>query len=137
MKQIAYREGYKYQLAVSYNATTRIRPPLQEVSTRFIRLTPKGKLFIREDYAWDGPSGPMKDTKSAMRGSLEHDAKYQLIRLGLIPPAMKAIADQEFREVLVIDGTLTIRAKVAYWVLEVFGKEATEARSEPPVLYAP
>jgi hypothetical protein len=33
-------------------------------------------------YAWNGPSGPTLDTRNFMRGSLVHDALYQLMREG-------------------------------------------------------
>ena len=135
-KRIAYRQGYKYQLAEGYVTRTRIRVP-QAVSTRFIRLDPDGTLTIRADYAWDGPSGPTIDTPSAMRASLEHDAKYQLIRFGLILSDWKKTADQEYLETLKEDGALGIRARLHYWALGLFGADATRPHAEPQVLYAP
>jgi len=135
-KRIAYRCGYKYQLAEDYVTRTRIRP-IADAGTRFIRLTQSGELTVRADYAWDGPSGPTADTASAMRASLEHDAKYQLMRLGLIAGSWKATADKEYRDTLKEDGALGIRARLHYWALDLFGREATRPSAEPRVFYAP
>ena len=76
---IRYRSGYKYQLATSYSMPITIKPK-KGIKTAFITLDTKGKLTIKEGYAWDGPSGPVVDTKENMRASLVHDALYQLMR---------------------------------------------------------
>ena len=88
--QIAYKKGYKYQLAEDY---IRFIPIYfhDDIQTKYISLIPQpdlsSLLTIRTGYAWDGPSGPTIDTKTFMRGSLEHDALYQLIRERLLPQA--------------------------------------------------
>ena len=73
------------------------------------RLNTKGHLIIKRSYAWDGPSGPTIDTKNFMRGSLVHDALYQLMRHEhLSSDEWRAVADLEHHEVdeSRIDGAL-------------------------------
>ena len=66
---IEYRSGYKYQLASDYSIEINIKPA-KDIDTKFIKLDTKGNLTIIEGYAWDGPSGPVIDTKENMRASL-------------------------------------------------------------------
>ena len=136
MNSIHYRKGYKYQLAADYVTTTRIRPTAA-VETRYVSLTLAGELTVLSGYSWNGPSGPTLDTRNAMRGSLEHDVKYQLIRLGLITSSYKVVADDELKEVLREDGMGRLRAW--YWCagVKAFGRKSTRASSEPVVLSAP
>ena len=70
---------YKYQLMQDYTISIDIETE-EDIEMSFIVLTSDGKLTIKNRYAWDGPSGPTIDTKSFMRGSLVHDALYQLMR---------------------------------------------------------
>ena len=70
---------YKYQLTDDYYIRIDIRPG-QDLEFRFLSLSSDGILTIRKSYAWDGPSGPTIDTMDFMRGSLVHDALYQLMR---------------------------------------------------------
>lgn len=87
MNHIVYKnlKNYKYQLVKSYNFQTEIKTDLSlkigksEVKV-FVNLDPEGLLKIEAGYAWDGPSGPTIDTKTFIRGSLIHDALYQLMR---------------------------------------------------------
>jgi len=79
MECIAYKGGYKYQLKEDYVTETRITPPTP-IQTEYIALTSQGRISIKRGYAWDGPSGPTIDTLNFMRGSIVHDALYQLIR---------------------------------------------------------
>lgn len=108
-----YKKGYKYQLAESYSANVGITPE-RDITTAYIRLTKKGILHIRDGYAWDGPSGPTIDTSDFMRGSLEHDALYQLMREGELDPNIYRVqADDRLKQVCLEDGMWPIRA---WWV---------------------
>ena len=80
---IAYKDGYRYQLQEGYSLEISIRPAAA-VANDYIALDPQGALRIAKGYAWDGPSGPTLDTRNFMRGSLVHDALYQLMREGLL-----------------------------------------------------
>ena len=133
---IHYRTGYKYQLASEYITRTDIRP-VSAVETPYIELTPEGVLTIRGSYAWDGPSGPTFDSKSALRGSLEHDAKTQLMRLGLIPRNEKQKMDDEFYDTCVEDGMWKWRASAWRTMLRYFGDASTRPSAEPIVRTAP
>ena len=120
MKKIFYRSGYKYQLAEEYSTSVVIRPPFdtlgvsaslrEKIETDFIDLDEGGALTIKKGYAWDGPSGPAIDTKSFMRGSLVHDALYQLMRNNLLPASCREDADQELHRICREDGMNRFRA---------------------------
>lgn len=133
---IKYREGYKYQLAENYFINTNIRPE-QDLETEYLRLAKTGLLLIKNGYAWDGASGPTIDTKSCMRGSLVHDALYQLMRLGLIDSCNRDYADELMRKICIEDGMWKIRANIWWKFLDRFAGFAIRPSSEPPVMTAP
>jgi len=111
--EIRYRGGYKYQLVDEYPLTVRVIPD-DTVETEFIDLSTEGMLVIKKGYAWDGPSGPTIDTKNFMRGSLVHDALYQLMRQKkLSKDRWRAEADLELKRICLEDGMSRIRA---WWV---------------------
>jgi len=83
---------YKYELMETFTESLRVSDYVQ---TEFIELGDTG-ITIREGYCWNGASGPVIDTKSTMRGSLVHDALYQLMRMGLIGQEYKLLADHTF-----------------------------------------
>jgi hypothetical protein len=110
---IYYRDGYKYQLTRDYSVQIGIRP-LAFIYTPFVRLDTDGMLHLVSGYAWDGPSGPAIDTPNFMRGSLVHDALYQLMRLGrLNSDVHRKTADEELRRICKEDGMSSLRA---WWV---------------------
>lgn len=131
---ILYKEGYEYVLAVDYQGWTRVFPE-RFVYTPFIRLESDGTISITAGYAWDGPSGPTIDTPDFMRGSLVHDALYQLIREGHLPQAARAQADETLREICLEDGMPRVRADYVYAAVRAFGGMA--ASRPVPVLKAP
>ena len=133
---ILYRGGYKYQLAETYVCQTEIRPP-QDIATEFILLNRFGILTVKRGYAFDGPSGPAIDTPSAMRGSLIHDAGYQLLRLGLLSQSTRRQWDALYKQACLEDGMWKIRAWAHFDVLRMFGANAAKVGSEPGVLRAP
>lgn len=79
MSTITFKPGYKYQLKQDYRVRIPICPPA-DIDTQFIRLDRTGLLCVRSGYVWNGPSGPTVDTADFTRGSLVHDALYQLMR---------------------------------------------------------
>jgi len=86
---IKYKAGFKYQLYEDYsirlgNVQLKKFPLKRICKDRYLSLSPKGLLRIRTGYSWDGPSGLTIDTKNFMRGSLAHDAMYQLMREALL-----------------------------------------------------
>ena len=86
MNKACYRKlnRYKYQLVDPYTLNVGLSG-YSVTDQQFIQLTSSGLLTIQPGYAWDGPSGPTWDTPDFMRGSLVHDALYQLIRLQKLP----------------------------------------------------
>jgi hypothetical protein len=144
---ITYRSGYKYQLKTDYSHLfDRFFPLLtKEFETDFLWLGQSGgfgfrimKLIIKQGYAWDGPSGPTIDTKNFMRGSLVHDALYQLIRLQYLDKNVyRIVADQELYRICREDGMGWPRASMVYYSLRVFGNPAARYSGENPILTAP
>ena len=136
MTHIKYKEGYKYQLAEDYQLLTSIMPK-EGTGNDFVWLGKSGLLVVKKGYAWDGPSGPTFDTRDAMRGSLVHDAFYQLMREGFLPKERRADADQVFLECLLADGMLPIRAAAWFAGVRLGAGAAADASSIHPILTAP
>lgn len=132
---IKYKRGYKYQLAESYTLPVEIRG--LPCSTDWLSLADNGNLTISKGYAWDGPSGPTIDTNTFMRGSLVHDALYQLIRLGLIGAVCRDHADKILMRICLEDGMNKIRAWWVYKGVKWFGGPSAGKQAEPEILEAP
>lgn len=130
--KIFYSSGYKYQLRSMYLIATDIKPPAN-IQTDFILLTTSGLLELAKGYAWDGASGPAFDTKNFMRGSLVHDAFYQLLELELISRNFKKQIDQELIKICRQDGMSWLRAQWVYLAVRGFGCGCTPK----PILIAP
>ena len=131
MKIIKYKDGYKYQLAETYSVKVGVFPSAP-VQHEYISLSQHGFLTIRKGYAWDGPSGPTIDTKNFMRGSLVHDALYQLIGEGLLSMNDREQADKELRRICLEDGMSEARAWWVYKAVRLFGSEpASNPEPEP------
>lgn len=132
---IKYRDGYKYQLAEPYVIQTDIRPD-EHIGHDFIVLSVDGVLMINTGYAWDGPSGPTFDTKNFMRGSLVHDALYQLMRAKHLDCGWREAADQELRRICIEDGMSRIRAWWVYTAVRKAGERYAQWQDEE-ILTAP
>jgi hypothetical protein len=131
-----YRDGYKYQLAEDFVIKTKVKPA-HPINTHFITLDMAGKLSIKADYAWDGPSGWTIDTRNSMRGSLVHDALYQLIRHGLLPVSLRLSCDWELDALLKEDGMWKWRRRLWVKALRIGGAHAADPRNKKPILIAP
>lgn len=129
-----YRGGYKYQLAASERFQTGI-PAV--CNTKFMVMDGMGGLDVLAGYAWDGPSGITLDTASFMRGSLCHDALYQLMREGVIDVSWRARADQLLREICLQSGMWPARAWWVYHAVRRHGEASALPKNARPVLYAP
>jgi hypothetical protein len=131
-----YRElhRYKYQLMKDYTMPIGLKPvkPIRPELSRFLSLSPEGVLFIGEFYAWDGPSGPTIDTKDFMRGSLVHDALYQLMREKVLDHKKhRKRADEILREICLEDGMCSLRAWYVYKALRIFAGSCARPSKEP------
>ena len=148
MNKIQYQGGYKYQLHRTYvhDLPKEFRLHIKESFTSdFLDLTVSGILTIRSGYAWDGPSGPTIDTKNFMRGSLVHDALYQLLReqhFGTVfdegpRESVRLLADRLLRSIVKEDGMSSTRAWWVYWAVRLGGKDAADPRRGKKVETAP
>lgn len=137
MRCIVYKKGYKYQLVSDYSISVDIKPPLNAY-TDYIDLTIEGDLLIKKGYAWDGPSGPTLDTRNFMRGSMVHDALYQLMRDGhLKKEVAREPADRLLQEMCKEDGMSALRAWWVYKGLHWFGDPAADPSNTRPFIEAP
>jgi len=134
--KIKYKGGYKYQLTTGHEE--RLSPELRGfgVVTDYVKIT-GGKLSIRAGYAWDGPSGPSIDTKTFMRGSLVHDALYQLMREGALPQTCRKFADRMLYKHCREDGMNWVRAKLVYAAVKLFAAKAAKTSQRKVERYAP
>ncbi|PJZ62892.1 hypothetical protein [Leptospira adleri] len=138
MNQITFKNlrNYKYQLIKNYNYQTQIRTNSSckigapDVKI-FLELSSDGLLKIESGYAWDGPSGPTIDTKTFIRGSLIHDALYQLMREEKLDPKIfREPADKILKEVCIEDGMSFFRANYVYKFVRWFGESSAKRRDE-------
>jgi len=135
-KRIKYQKGFKYQLIHDVQFNVDIFPA-EPIETPFIELRPSGDFTIYKGYAWDGPSGPTIDTPNFMRGSLVHDALYQLMRLEKLSLDYKTQADAELKRCCLADGMSALRT---WWVIRGlyrFGTSATLPKNKKDTLIAP
>ena len=133
---IKYKSGYKYQTTEEVRVFVGINVK-EEINTKFLTLIPEGWLVIRAGYAWDGPSGPTIDTKSFMRGSLVHDALYQLLRQGYLSEHLRDLADVLLQQICLEDGMWRWRAWYVYKSLKWFGHAAADPENVKVIHTAP
>ena len=133
---IKYRSGYKYQLVEEYQVKVSMIPE-NNIKTAYIELNTEGMLIIKKGYAWDGPSGPTWDTPNFMRGSLVHDALYQLLRNKFLEQKWRDEADEELRRICREDGMSKIRAWWVHRALRFGGGRAASPESRKKVHKAP
>lgn len=121
-----YRElhKYKYQLVEDFSQQTKITG--FDITTDYLRLERSGLLTIKKGYCWDGASGPTLDSKSSMRGSLVHDALYQLIRMGLLSMECRLPGDKLLYKICVEDGMWKWRAWLWCQAVKRYAKGAAE-----------
>ena len=136
MIHIEYKSGFKYQLSKDYSVFVNIFPK-ENIYSEFIELHFDGFLIIKSGYCWDGPSGPAIDTKNFMRGSLVHDALYQLMREELIGQECREEADKELRKICLEDGMSKIRAEWVYYAVRTFAKRCADVGSKRKTEIAP
>lgn len=135
---IEYADGYKYQLKKDWKIELSIQPPRDVNIGEWVSLSTNGLLKISAGYAWDGPSGPTVDTLTFMRGSLVHDALYQLMREGgLDKEVYRKEADRILREICKVDGMSRIRAWWVYTGVRLFGDPSADPKRKHGSLHAP
>lgn len=135
--------GYKYRTLQEHRHE--IPSLVGAYSGRNLAIEPSGPgsawLVISAGYAWDGPSGPTIDTKSFMRGSLIHDALYQLLRHGVLPENHRKMADDELWRICRADGMNRFRAwyvrKMVRWLASRAAARTDRAEIQDGVFWAP
>lgn len=135
--KITYRSGYKHQLYEDYRLNVGIIPDKFPVDTPFIKLDMNGNLTIKSGYAWDGASGPTFDTPTCKRGSLVHDALYQLMREERISLSYRQRADELLRSICVEDGMFRWRAWLWYLAVQKAALKSCTIEGERKVITAP
>ncbi|MFT6845905.1 MAG: hypothetical protein ACJAUV_002105 [Flavobacteriales bacterium] len=131
MERACYRKlnKYKYQLREDFEITIDIKGFSCEIE-ELVTLKEDGELRVSNGYAWDGASGPTIDTLSSMRGSLVHDVLYQLLRMEKLPQSQVIEADVVFRNIILKDGMIPIRARVWYRGLRLANGRAARPGTE-------
>jgi hypothetical protein len=138
LRRPVYRRVYKYKLERPYEMATNITPPRRlAVGGEWVVLETSGHLFIKANYAWDGPSGPTFDSHDFMRGSLVHDALYQLMREGMLDRRHRDTADRLLEALCREDGMHPIKAAQVYFIVKNFGKNRAWPHPLPPLRRAP
>jgi hypothetical protein len=135
MNKIQYRSGYKYQLAADYDGVSAILGFDGHVP--WVDWRKDGTYTVRVGYCWDGPSGPTIDDKTNMRGSLGHDVKYQLMRLGILPQLVRETADRELQRECIEDGMWKWRAWYYFEGVDHFAAYAARYGTEQKIKEAP
>ncbi len=115
------RRRYKYTLFADYQHQTELHMNQPVKIGNVVSLETNGLLTIKKGYAWDGPSGPTIDTPNFMRGSLVHDALYQLMREERIAQDYRAYADMLLRKICLEDSMIPIRAWWVYKAVRLCG----------------
>ena len=133
-RRIWYKPNVKYWLAGDAVFKTELRPK-HNIKTKFIDLGTDGWMTVREGFAWDGPSGPTADTPDVIRGSLMHDAAYELMRQGLLDTeGDRQLADAELKRIMLDDGAAPGRSQIWYDMLRKFGaKNAIPEYAKAPI----
>lgn len=134
INHIFYKDGYKYQLEVDY----RIRLLFISetiVDMEYLKLDSNSILTICRGYAWDGPSGLTIDTSTFMRGSLVHDALYQLMREEVIDNELyRKKCDQALRNICIEDGMNRFRAWYVYHAVRIGGDPSADPANKKKVI---
>lgn len=131
---ISYKKRikYKYTLLEDYSHQTDVQVA-KDADLGLLTIDTSGLLKIRKGYSWDGPSGPTIDTKNFMRGSLVHDALYQLMREKKIDQEQRKRADEILKEICRESGMSKIRAWWVYVGVRIFGTGS----ARPDIRHAP
>lgn len=119
---------YKYKFKVEENFSIELPFKIADFEHQYASLK-DGILSIKKGYAWDGASGPIINTRDTLVASLVHDVLYQAMRLNLIKSSRenRKIADKNFFEILKMHGVNSIRRKVWYFAVRLFGKKSTKS----------
>lgn len=126
---ILYKKRKKYRYNLQEDLIFETNLVVQAAADlHYLAVDLAGRLIVRKGYSWDGPSGPTVHTPNFMRGSLIHDALYQLMREGILHQHCRKQADIILREVCREDGMSRFRSGYVYLAVRIFAAPA--ARSD-------
>jgi len=108
-----------------------------DLNTEFIALHSNGWMVVYYGYCWDGPSGPMRDTKDLMYSSLGYDALYELLRKELLPQECREAADEAMDKWSKACGVSDFRAWYMDVGLEIGGAPAADPANRRRAKTAP
>lgn len=136
-----YRElrNYKYLVMEDYSVQTNIKPA-NDLVFRFMELSTTGVLIVRKSYAWDGATAFPITPNTMLRGSLVHDALYQLMQLRALDYKKdRILADKMLKQLCLEDGMLFFEAVLVYNAVRLFGASHAKPKLavEVEVLEAP
>lgn len=128
---LKWKAGYKYQVQDTFCLFTEIVGHAFQLP--FANMTQDGVLTVERGYAWDGASGPTKDTPNTMRGSCVHDVFYQAIRARKLPESFRSVADNWADKIWEHDGMWWPRRKIWLAALRRFAAFAAKPENERKV----
>lgn len=125
---LKYQQGnWKYKLLADTVYESGIRIP-RPVSTEYILMSIDGRIYVRKGYSWDGATFAV-DTLSFMRGSLFHDAAYQLMREKEVPLVLLSQFDDMLVNICKDDGMNRFRRWRVRLGVRIGGGPAARPRS--------
>ena len=135
---LAYKDGYKYQLAEPFQAILPFSPRTV-IANDFCSLVPqdgRSLLTVRKGYAWDGCSGPTIDSRCAMRACFIHDGLYQFGREGHFAhlAGWREIADAVLRDTAIQDGMWEWRAGMWHRAVRIAGAKHNQRPRDVKVI---
>ena len=133
---ISYCKGYKYQLRADAWIKTNLRPATI-IYAELVTLFTNGWLRIKKYFAWDGCSGPTKDTKTNAIACLAHDALCYLMRMGVLSQKYLTQVDEEVKRLMLRDGAFKFRAKYYRKGLKLIGGGYAKPKNARKVYTAP
>lgn len=113
-----YEDG-RHALYEAYQGKTLLRG--HDVNAPQATLLPNGVIVLKRGFMWDGPSGPAVNTLNTAIPSAIHDALYELIELGFLPPETRRSADKTYRDSLKTWGVPAWRRALHYRGVSLFG----------------
>ena len=124
--------GYKYKLEEDVVVTLFVFFVKDIVVDHPFVTILEGKLTVKKGYCWDGASYITLDTKSSMKGSLAHDALYQLMREGLLDREVwRKYADELLRDICIEEGMWKWRANLWYKAVRKGAYKSSLPRKNP------
>lgn len=92
-------------------------------------------LTIGAGYRWDGATNA-RDSSKTLRASLFHDAFYDLLRAGALPPILRQEIDSLFLAMLHADGVSRIRLRY-FGLIRKLGGLTAKRKDLPRIRTAP